>query len=193
MRKKVKELNYETLGKISAIISSMKDLGNASEHIVHTLVQAWGLKGCALLLLNRRSNKLEVAASAGLSETYLSKGPISAERSIAASLSEGPVAIHDVEDDPRLQYPGEAVKEGIKSIVSVPMVLRGKPLGALRLYSAEPWETTMAELTFLQAIAEIVALVVDNLRISHAYKTSIEVLKVLRPVMVPRGRRTLNE
>jgi signal transduction protein with GAF and PtsI domain len=193
MRKRMKEINYETLGKISGIISEVKDLGNASEHIVHTLTQALGLKGAAMLLLNRRNNKLEVAASAGLSQTYLSKGPISAERSIAVSLKEGPVAISDVEDDPRLQYPEQAVQEGIKSIVSVPMILRGKPLGVLRLYSAETWEVSMAEMTFLQAIAEITALVLDNLRIAHAYKTSIEVLKVLRPVMVPRGRRTLHE
>ncbi len=193
MRKRAKELNYETLGRISGIISSVKDLANASEHIVHSLAQALGLKGCALFLLNRRSDKLEVAASAGLSQTYLNKGPVSAARSIAASLREGPVAIFNVEDDPRLQYPEEAVAEGIRSIVSVPLLLRGKPLGTLRLYSAEPWEVTIQEMTFLQAIAEIIALVLDNLRVSNAYKTSIELLKVMRPVIVPRRRRTLHE
>lgn len=192
MRKKAKELNYETLGKISGIISSVTDMTNASEHIVHSLAQALGLKGCALFLLNRSSKKLEVAASAGLSQAYLSKGPISAARSIAASLSEGPVAIYNVEDDPRLQYPEQALAEGIRSIVSVPLMLRSKTLGVLRLYSAEPWEVTIQEMTFLQAIAEIIALVLDNLRVSHAYKTSIELLKVMRPV-VPRKKRTLHE
>ncbi|MFH1035598.1 MAG: GAF domain-containing protein [Pseudomonadota bacterium] len=192
MRRKMKQINYETLGHISQIISSAGNLGDAATHIVHSLKDALDLQGCALLLLNRRSKKLEVAASAGLSQTYLDKGPLSAVKSIAASLSEGPVAIYNVEDDPRLQYPQEAKAEGIASIVSVPLVLRGKPLGALRLYSAQPWEVTIVEMTFLQAIAEIIALVLDNLRLTHAYKTAIEVLKVMRPVNRPK-RRTLTE
>jgi len=49
-------------------------------------------------------------------------------------------------------------------------MLKGKPLGVLRFHSAESWELTIQEMSFLQAIAEIVALVLDNLRVSHAYK-----------------------
>ena len=49
----------------------------------------------------------------GLSEEYMNKGPLSAMRSIANSLKDGPVAIDDVTDDPRIQYPEEAKKEGI--------------------------------------------------------------------------------
>jgi signal transduction protein with GAF and PtsI domain len=192
MRKKMKEINYETLGRISQIISAAKNPGDAATHIVHSLKEALELKGCALLLLNRRSKKLEVADAAGLSQAYLGKGPVSADKSIAQSLSEGPVAIFNVEDDPRLQYPQEAKAEGIASIVSVPLVLRGKPLGALRLYSGQPWEVSIPEMTFLQAIAEVIALVMDNLRLTHAYKTAIEVLKVMRPVIRPK-RRTLHE
>ncbi len=192
MRRKMKEINYETLGHISQIISSAKNPGDAATHIVHSLTEMLGLKGCALLLLNRRSKKLELADAAGLSQVYLGKGPVSADHSIAQSLREGPVAIYNVEDDPRLQYPQEAKAEGIASIVSVPIMLRGKPLGALRLYSGQPWEVTQTEMTFLQAIAEIIALVLDNLRLTHAYKTAIEVLKVMRPVIRPK-RRTLTE
>ncbi len=192
MRRKMKEINYETLGHISQIISSAKNPGDAATHIVHSLTEMRGLKGCALLLLNRRSKKLELADAAGLSQVYLGKGPVSADHSIAQSLREGPVAIYNVEDDPRLQYPQEAKAEGIASIVSVPIMLRGKPLGALRLYSGQPWEVTQTEMTFLQAIAEIIALVLDNLRLTHAYKTAIEVLKVMRPVIRPK-RRTLTE
>lgn len=193
MRRKTREINYQTLGRISEIVSSVKDPGDAARHIVQSLSDILGLKGCALLLLNRRNGKLEVASAFGLSQAYQSKGPLSATKSIAESLSEGPVVIYNVEDDPRLQYPEAARQEGIRSIVSVPLILRGRPLGVLRLYSAEPWEVSNPELTFLQAIAEIIALTLDNIRISNAYKTSIEVLKVLRPAMVPRRKRTLYE
>jgi len=185
-------INYETLGKISDFISSSRELDDASEHIVHSLRDIIELKGCALMLLDRKTDELKVAASRGLSEAYLNKGTISARKSIAASLSEGPVAIYDVEDDPRLQYPEEAVKEGIKSIMSVPLVLRGRPIGVLRLYTAEPWEFSGQDLIFFQAVAGMIALVIDNLRMYRGLKASIDVLKVIRPGLKP-AKRTLHE
>ena len=132
------------------------------------------------------------AAARGLSQTYLEKGPISAKKSIADSLSEGPVAIYDVEDDPRIQYPEEAKKEGIKSILSFPLVLRGKALGALRLYSAEPWEVTIQDIAVIQAIALIISLTIDNIRMRKGLQKSIDVLKVMRQATRPT-KRTLYE
>ena len=176
----MKALNYETLSQISAAISSSKDLGDVSEHIVNSLQNALGLKGCALMLLDRKTQELKVAASAGLSHRYINKGPLSALKSIAQSISEGPVAITDAQSDPRLQYPEQAKLEGINSILSVPVILREKPLGVLRLYTAEKTEFTDQDLVFFQAIAEIIALVIDNIRLYKGLKSSIEVLKVLR-------------
>ncbi len=185
-------VNYETLGKITDAISSLTDLDDTCEHLVHTMAEALGIKGCALMLLNRTTHELEIAAAHGLSEAYLEKGPISAKKSIADSLVDGPVAIYDVEDDPRIQYPDEAKKEGIKSIVSMPVVLRGKAIGALRLYNAEPWEVDIQDISVFQAIALIIALIIDNIRIQQGLKTSIDVLKVFRQSSRPT-KRTLHE
>ena len=51
---------------------------------------------------------------------YLKKGPLSSIRSIGQSLTDGPVAIYDVSDDPRIQYPEAAQKEGVSSILRWP-------------------------------------------------------------------------
>ena len=56
--------------------------------------------------------------------------------SIAQSLEDGHVAIYDIMDDPRIQYPKEAQKEGISSILSVPIVVAGNLLGAVRVYTS---------------------------------------------------------
>jgi hypothetical protein len=45
-------------------------------------------------------------------------------------------------------------------------MLRGKPLGVLRLYTADHWEFKMQDLVFVQAVAEIIALVLDNIRVT---------------------------
>jgi len=65
---------------------------------------------------------------------------VSALRSIAQSLEDGPVTIYDVRDDPRIQDPKEAQKEGISSILFVPSLVGGHFIGPVRVFTAEPWE-----------------------------------------------------
>ncbi len=185
-------LDYVKLSRVIDAISSLAELDDFCEHIVHSITQALAIKGCTLMLLDRATNELKIAASHGLSREYLEKGPISAKKSIAESLTEGPVAIYDVDDDPRLQYPEEAKKEGIQSIVSLPVVLRGKPLGALRLYRSESWEVSIEDITVFQALVLIIALTIDNIRIQKGLKASIDVLKVMHQATQPQ-KRTLYE
>jgi GAF domain-containing protein len=178
MKKQI--MNYETILKITKAMSMSRDPEEVALLIVEAVKTVLEAKGCALLLLNRKKGELEVAASFGLSEEYLSKGPLSAVRSMANSLKEGPVAIYDVTDDPRIQYPEEAKREGISSILSVPIVVRENPIGALRVYSAEPWEATLEDVTFVQAVAQIAGMALEMARLYRGLKDSIEILKAKR-------------
>ena len=184
MKKEI--INYETLLKVTHGVVMSRDPEEVCLLIVESVKSALEAKGCALLLFNRKSNELEVAASMGLSQEYLNKGPLSAMRSIAHSLKDGPVAIEDVTDDPRIQYPEEAKKEGISSILSVPIVLREKPIGVLRVYSAEPWEATLEDVNFVQAIAQIAGMALEMSRLYKGLKDSIEILKANRDAKTPK-------
>jgi len=181
-------INYETLLKVTHGVVMSRDPEEVVLLIVESVKSALEVKGCALLLFNRKSNELEVAASMGLSQEYLNKGPLSAMRSIAHSLKDGPVAIDDVTDDPRIQYPEEAKKEGISSILSVPIVLRENPIGVLRVYSAEPWEATLEDVNFVQAIAQIAGMALEMSRLYKGLKDSIEILKAKRDTKTSKSK-----
>jgi GAF domain-containing protein len=186
-----KLVNYDTLLKIAGAISHSRDPEEVVLMTVESMKTALDVKGCAVFLINRRTDELELAASFGLSVDYIGKGPVSATRSISYSLDEGPVAIHDVSDDPRIQYPEEARKEGIASILSVPIVAGGQPIGALRVYTGEPWEFTLDDVTFVQAMASMTGMAIEMARLYKGFKESIEVLKELRdPKALKRKRRT---
>ena len=90
------------------------------------------------------------------------------------------MAIYDVGDDPRIQYPEAAIKEGIASILSVPINVHDRVIGALRVYTAEPWEFTLVDVNFVQAVAQITGMAIDLCRLNKGYKNSIEVLKTMR-------------
>ncbi len=173
-------MNYEAILKVTRAIVMSRDPEEVALLTVESVKSALQAKGCALLLFNRKSEELEVAASFGLSKGYLNKGPISALRSIAGSLKDGPVAISDVTDDPRIQYPEEAEKEGIASILSVPIIVGKNPIGALRVYSAEPWDATLEDVNLVQALGQISGMGLELARLYKGLKSSIEILKSKR-------------
>jgi len=173
-------VHYATFLKVTRAISESKDPEEVVLMTAESVKTALGVKGCSIFLLNRKTDELELAASFGLSKTYLEKGPIHYMRSIQESLGETPVAIYDVLDDPRIQYPEEAKKEGIFSILGVPIVIHGKVIGALRVYTAEPWDFTLEDVNLVQAVSQICGMAIDSCRLRRGYKTSIEILKNMR-------------
>ena len=169
-------LNYDTLIRITRALSKSKEPEEIISMTVESIKSALDIKGCTLFLFNPASKELEVAASAGLSAEYLNKGAVSALHSIADSLKEGPVAVYDVSDDPRIQYPEAAEKEGIASILSVPIMIGDEAIGAVRAYTAEKWEFTLDDVNFVQALAQISGILIENARLYKGQKEYIEVL-----------------
>jgi signal transduction protein with GAF and PtsI domain len=185
-------VNYETLIRITKAISMIREPEDIVLITVEGVTHALNVKGCTLFLFSPRSKELKLAGSYGLSKEYLDKGPISALHSIASSLQDvEPVAIFDVSDDPRLQYPNEAQKEGIASILAVPIIIGERLIGSMRVYTAEPWEFTLNDVNFVQAVAQVVGMALEMCRINKGLKDSIDILKTMRdPKTIKSSRRT---
>lgn len=181
-------ITYETLIRITKAISALRDPEEIALITVEGVTHALGVKGCALFLFDPKSNELKLASSFGLSQNYLDKGPISALRSIAEGLQDGkPTAIYDVNDDPRIQYPDAAVTEGIASILSVPILVGENLTGCMRVYTAKPWEFTLNDVNYVQAVAQIVGMAIEMGRMTRGLKNSIDILKTMRD---PKTRRS---
>lgn len=172
-------INYETLLKVTRAMSKSRVPEEVVRLTVESVKEALDIKGCAIFLVDPNTQELAVASSSGLSEEYLNKGPVSSLRSIAASLKDGPVAIYDVTDDPRIQYPAAAKKEGIASILSVPIVVGGNVIGAMRVYTAEPWECTLEDVNFVQALAQMSGMLIEMCRLYQGQKEYIDVLTTM--------------
>ena len=173
-------MNYETLLKITKAMSMSRDPEEVIMLTVKSVKEALNIKGCALFLTNPKSNELELVASDGLSKNYLSKGPVSALQSIAQSLQDGPVAIYDVTDDPRIQYPEAARDEGIASILSVPIFVRGHVIGAMRVYTSQQWEFTLEDVNLVQALGQMAGMLIDMCKLYQGQNEMIDVLTTMR-------------
>jgi signal transduction protein with GAF and PtsI domain len=155
-------------------INSSLELGEVLGSIVENTVKMLQVKGCSIFLLDETHQRLIISASYGLSDAYIKKGPIDSEKSIVESLNGTPVMVMDAQNDDRIQYPESAQAEGIASILSVPMSVRDKIIGVLRIYTSEPKEFSEAENEFIAGLAEIGSIGIENARMHAHLKTDYD-------------------
>ena len=100
-----------------------------------------------------------------MSNNYIQKGNVAADRSIAESMKGKTVTIFNMAEDPRAQYPKAALEEGIVSLCSIPLSIKGRTIGVLRVYTGAPHEFSEDEINFAEALAEMGAIAIRNARI----------------------------
>ncbi|MCD4720480.1 MAG: GAF domain-containing protein [Desulfobacula sp.] len=171
---------YDTIIRLTTAISQCRDPEEVALITAESVKTAFTAKGCSVFLVDRETRELGLVASSGLSTEYLNKGPIHFMQTIKEAKDAIPIAIYDVTDDPRIEYPQEASKEGISSLLGVPIISHNKIIGALRVYTKNPWEFSFNDITLAQAIALICGMAMDMCRMYKGYKTSIEILKNMR-------------
>ena len=176
----MKEAEYTYLSafvSITRAMSSSLELQEVLHQIVKSTCETTGSKGCALMLLDEEGKRLGVKSSYGLSDRYVGKGPVSADKSIFDTLKGRPVIIEDAASDPRVQYPLEARQEGIASIISLPIILRERVIGVLRLYTAVPCRFEQDDIDFLAALAMQSGLAIENAKIYEHVKMDHETMQ----------------
>ena len=166
------ELRYFKLFRdVCKLINSSLDLKEVLKQITESIVQSTNVKACTIFLLDKSRNKLDVSASHGLSEAYLTKGPLDADKSIAETLDGKMVLIPEMSTDSRVQYPEEAKREGIASLLSVPITVKGKIIGVLRIYTSERRSFSDDEYELISGLADIGGIAIDNARMYDHLRT----------------------
>ena len=118
--------------------------------VVRRVVELLKAKGAVIRIMNIENDQTDVVVSYGLSEEYLNKGPISWEKIINGFQETDDISfIRDVMEDPRIQYPKETSREGIKMVVDVPLNLGDYTVGIMRIYFPVQRELTGEEINFL--------------------------------------------
>ncbi len=149
------------LADMAAALNSEMTPSEKLHRLVASAAKALGVRGCSLMLLDARKKRLFHTASRGLSERYLRKGFLEVEKSLSEVLEGKTVAIIDVAADPRLQFRELAQREGIVSILAVPVWTEREIAGSLRAYSRTQREFTTAEEQFLVAAASLVGVALE--------------------------------
>lgn len=144
--------------------TSTLDLNEVLHRLVEATANTIACKGAAIRLLDESGRYLELVESCGLSEAYQDKAPI--EVALAQidqeALSGKTVLVADTRSETRLRYPEKVAAEGIRAILSTPLIGKRGPIGVLRAYCHTAYRFTQHDAAFLRAIAAQGAIAIEN-------------------------------
>jgi two-component system, response regulator PdtaR len=154
----------ETLSRISEAIASSLYLEDILKLIVTVTAEVMNSKICSLLLLDESKGLLSVKATQSVSEAYNKKPDLILGEGIAGkvALSGKPIISQDVTKDPKYSNVEIAKREGLCSLLCVPLKVKGKTIGVLNLYTSEPHDFTKSEIRILATVANQAAIVIEN-------------------------------
>jgi GAF domain-containing protein len=166
-----------------ALESIMRDVGATLEgreiidRLLDHTVGGLGFSGASLRLIDEEDGTLVLGGSRGLSTEYLRAGDRLVTHPVDRRVLDGEtIVIGDLQRQFGLPYSRAALAEGIRSVLSVPLRARGRAIGLLRVYSRQVRRFTTAEVVFVQLVAELGALALDNARLYHALEERVEEL-----------------
>jgi two-component system, NtrC family, sensor kinase len=160
-----RQLHYfKILNDIGKALNARLDIAAVLDVIVTRLPVAMDLKGCTIRLVDPLKGYLTLMAATGLSQKYLERGSIDDELGTHRALKGEPVVIYDAVSDARVKYHRQTAKEGVASILAVPIVVKKHTRGVLRLLTATPRRFSDTEIQFAMAVAEQGGIALANAR-----------------------------
>lgn len=169
---------FAALYEVAKVINASLDPSQVLEQIVRAVAETMKVKASCLRILGAQRKRLFMGACHGLSQAYLRKGPVLVSESgiDKRALKGEAVYLADATTDPNFQYGQRAKEEGIRSVLAVPLLVGKKAVGVLRVYTATKREFSEDEMRFLEVVANLSAIALDNARLHQALKKDFDLL-----------------
>ncbi len=187
MKRKARQV--ETLSQVSETVSSNRLIEDVLQLIVTMTAQMMNSKICSIMLLNQGSGELRIVATQSLSEQYRRKPSLKVGQSISgrAVQERRSIVVPDVTIERDFMYQEIARKEGLCSLLSVPMMIRDRVIGVINSYTSVPHTFGVEEIRVMQAIANQAAIAIEHTTLTEKSFEMQEALEVRKLVERAKG------
>ena len=170
---------FETLVSVSQTINSTISLDDVLNVITREACHLIDGKLCSLLLLDPAAEFLELRASYGAGQTYINKPRLPVSESLLGIVVRRKkwLQVENVQTSTRYQHVEVARREGLVSLLSVPLVYAGKCIGTLSVYTGRPHSFSNEEIGILGALAEFSGIAIEKARL---YERVVDIEEKLR-------------
>jgi len=183
------EEQIKALSKISKAIASDLYLEDILRLIVAVTAQVMGSNICSLMLIDEKSGELVIRATQSISEEYNKKPPLKVGEGIAGKVAKEnkSVTIKDVTEEKEYKYGNIAKKEGLYSLLCIPLAVKGKVIGVINCYTASPHDFTETEIDILTSIANQAAVAIENTELMVRSRVIQEELEARKRIERAKG------
>jgi len=188
--KKSSEKEYlSTLTKISKAITSDLYHEDILKLIVNLTAEVMKAKICSLWLLDAETEELRIRATQAMSQGYLKERALKVNEGIVGLVArkKKPIAIPDVLEDKRYKEKQLAKKEGLVSMLSVPMLVKDKLIGVVNVYTIKSYKFTKSDINLLSTVANQAAVAIENTELIVKTKVIQEELESRKKVEKAKG------
>jgi signal transduction histidine kinase len=170
---------FESLVSVGQTINSTLNLDDALQVITREACQLMSAKMSSLQLLDETREWLDLRASWGAGPAYLRKPRLAMGESLLGTVvrRKKPLQVENVQTSNRYQNVEVARREGLISLLSVPLLFGGQAIGTLSVYTGIPHSFSNEEIHILSALAELSAIAIEKARL---YERIVDVEEQLR-------------
>jgi signal transduction protein with GAF and PtsI domain len=189
MKKTSYKAYLDTLSEISNAITSELYLGDVLKLIVTLTANVMHAKICALWLLDQDKKELRIRATQAMSQEYLKERSIKVGEGVVGLVARErkPLVIADVLKDKRYKEKKLAQKEGLVSMLSVPMMVKKKVIGVINCYTTKTYKFTKSDIELLSTVANQAAVAIENTELMVKTRVIQEELETRKKVEKAKG------
>ena len=170
---------FESLASVSRTINSTLNLDETLRVITREACVLMRARMCSLMMLDESREWLDLRASHGAGEAYLKKPRLSVEDGVLGVVvrRKKPLQVENIQTSGHYQNVEMARREGLISLLSVPLLFAGQATGTLNVYTGRPYNFSNEEIRILSALAELSAIAIEKARL---YERIVDVEEQLR-------------
>ncbi len=183
------------LRELQSAVHALGELVREEDIVQVLLSRAQGAldaRGAVLRLLGPDGDRLELKGALGLSDRWLGKGPVCvSQREVDRRVLAGETVLSaDLCAEPDYPYASQAAAEGLHAALVVPLSLRQRVIGVLRVFVDHADAVSAGQVAWCQVLADLGALAIEKarlhdslMRLSEALNSSLELAPMLHSVL----------
>lgn len=172
----------EVFQKVTMLITKVLDPQQVMDLVVRCLPELMEVDAATIRLLDAGTNTFVLGAAHGLSDEYLSRGTIDSRDAMDMIMQGRPVAKTGLDADPFYPHSEEAAREGIKSVLSLPIIFQEHIIGVMRLLTKKDRIFTPMEISFSMTLAEQIGVAISNGRLFSEMENQVDFLKEVHEI-----------
>jgi len=174
------------LAQTTALIGSSLDTSSVLNQVMDTVIQLTGAERGYVMLNNKETGVLEFRVARGIDREQLARDEFTVSNTIINEVfnTRMPVLTDNAHSDPRYQSMESIIGYQLRSILAVPLIVRGEVIGVV--YCDNKVMTALfkdSELNLLTAFANQAAVAIENARLFESARARLSEITEMRDLV----------